>query len=666
MCVAGSYLKRQTPLFVKSRYRLDLELLASGDQSKASYSKKKKKKSNTNATASQPVIEIRKMKRSKAGTDTRRRRPRPAESPPSRSAGAGRPIITTMRQLATTAAVLLLSSLLVAGKTGPVVLAAVSCSPSSSSAVAVEVGIRSALGNTVWKRRTAIFGSDPRFVGRSRQRSLSSRNLSPAASSSSGSSCGLDDTWTVSSEARQPAASSSGGGGDIREILPAFFRPGSADERDQLLSAEYAYQSKGPSSRTGSCCDDGPETELDLLESLAVPCSAVRQVRLSVAGKSPATAAAAAAPSESRGGASAAAVAAIGTRNLVFWENMIAGAISRSVAQTLMHPANTMKTIFQNARTPMKMVDFMTPSGFRRLSVGAGANFVLSVPHGAVNFAVLEFVRKQLSNAVERTPFLSERADTIGPGLDFMSSAISTITCSVVSTPQMMITDNIMAGNYPNLVSAIKGLAQSRGVSGFYAGWWPGLVGKIPSYALTWTIFQQLKRVRDTISDRSATNFENTVMGCIASGTTVCIMIPLDTIKTRLVTQAGLAASERAYKGIVDCAIKVAREEGIKTFYRGLSPRLISVVPMIGIQFGVYEFMKNAMVGRPAPSLVTAKKEEKQSAPTDDAEYGSLEVMQEAAMEVAASPEHPYPAPHFIKRFHKQVKKGNWWKKSTK
>jgi solute carrier family 25 S-adenosylmethionine transporter 26 len=34
----------------------------------------------------------------------------------------------------------------------------------------------------------------------------------------------------------------------------------------------------------------------------------------------------------------------------------------------------------------------------------------------------------------------------------------------------------------------------------------------------------------------------------------------------------------------------------MKTFYRGLVPRLISVVPMIGIQFGVYEFMKRSMI----------------------------------------------------------------------
>ena len=43
------------------------------------------------------------------------------------------------------------------------------------------------------------------------------------------------------------------------------------------------------------------------------------------------------------------------------------------------------------------------------------------------------------------------------------------------------------------------------------------------------------------------------------------------------------------------------REEGLLTFYKPLAPRLVSVVPMIGIQFGVYEFMKRTIGNLPAP-----------------------------------------------------------------
>ena len=161
-------------------------------------------------------------------------------------------------------------------------------------------------------------------------------------------------------------------------------------------------------------------------------------------------------------------------------------------------------------------------------------------------------------------------------------------------------------------------------------------------------------------------------MGCLASGTCVCIMIPMDTIKTRLVTQASSAAFKSGavqYKGIIDCAVRVAREEGISAFYRGLPPRLVSVVPMIGIQFTVYEFMKRVMqkralerkqaadaLQRQIPPLKPPFMREKKEKEEEFDPYSSLEILQEASMEVAASPEHPYPAPHFLRIMRKKTK----------
>lgn len=65
-------------------------------------------------------------------------------------------------------------------------------------------------------------------------------------------------------------------------------------------------------------------------------------------------------------------------------------------------------------------------------------------------------------------------------------------------------------------------------------------------------------------------------------------MTPMDTVKTRLVTQLNYPDLV-PYKGIADCFSRVLKEEGVGAFYRGLWPRLLRVVPMIGIQFGVYE-----------------------------------------------------------------------------
>ena len=176
------------------------------------------------------------------------------------------------------------------------------------------------------------------------------------------------------------------------------------------------------------------------------------------------------------------------TPALSFFENMVCGAISRSIAQVATHPANTMKTLLQSNRgsgNPITIQTLAKPENMKMLTRGAGAQFIMSIPHGAVNFAVLEYVRRRMYNLAMKSTWASEKSKqsaAFGPVLDFMSSAVATVCCSVISTPQMMVVDNIMAGTYSNFPNAIVGLTKDKGIAGFYGGWWPGLVGKIPSY----------------------------------------------------------------------------------------------------------------------------------------------------------------------------------------
>ena len=61
------------------------------------------------------------------------------------------------------------------------------------------------------------------------------------------------------------------------------------------------------------------------------------------------------------------------------------------------------------------------------------------------------------------------------------------------------------------------------------------------------------------------------------------IMIPMDTVKTRLVTQTAQPGVV-PYKGVLRTLSRIVKEEGVGPIYRSLTPRLVSVVPMIGIQ----------------------------------------------------------------------------------
>lgn len=61
-----------------------------------------------------------------------------------------------------------------------------------------------------------------------------------------------------------------------------------------------------------------------------------------------------------------------------------AGAVARSIAATAVHPLNVIKTMLQTKGGKMPAWTWAV------LSRGAGSQFIMSVPHGAINFAVTE------------------------------------------------------------------------------------------------------------------------------------------------------------------------------------------------------------------------------------------------------------------------------------
>ena len=99
------------------------------------------------------------------------------------------------------------------------------------------------------------------------------------------------------------------------------------------------------------------------------------------------------------------------------------------------------------------------------------------------------------------------------------------------------------------------------------------------------------------------------MLGAAAGAVGTLATIPLDVLKTRLQTQAQLPAGERAYtsyagqsllRALRCCPVRspvrtkdavrtIAREEGVRAFWRGCGPRLVQTMPAAAITFSVYE-----------------------------------------------------------------------------
>ncbi|CAG9823618.1 unnamed protein product [Phaedon cochleariae] len=89
------------------------------------------------------------------------------------------------------------------------------------------------------------------------------------------------------------------------------------------------------------------------------------------------------------------------------------------------------------------------------------------------------------------------------------------------------------------------------------------------------------------------------VYGGVASCVSEFGTFPIDTTKTRLQIQGQKLDKNHAqlkYKGMVDCFLKVAKQEGFATLYSGIWPAVLRQATYGTIKFGTYYSLKNIIV----------------------------------------------------------------------
>ncbi|EDV95279.1 mitochondrial 2-oxodicarboxylate carrier [Drosophila grimshawi] len=90
----------------------------------------------------------------------------------------------------------------------------------------------------------------------------------------------------------------------------------------------------------------------------------------------------------------------------------------------------------------------------------------------------------------------------------------------------------------------------------------------------------------------------------------VCIMQPLDVVKTRMQIQripgVGATAIEAHYNGVFDCFAKMYRQEGLASYWKGLIPPVLAETPKRAIKFLIFEQSKQYFLfGSPTPTPFT-------------------------------------------------------------
>lgn len=166
-----------------------------------------------------------------------------------------------------------------------------------------------------------------------------------------------------------------------------------------------------------------------------------------------------------------------------------------------------------------------------------------------------------------------------------VSEAILAVT--PIETLKTRVTDDIRrgTGNYTGSVDAMMKILKSEGPMGLYMGLVPTIAKQATNQAVRFPVQFYCKNYM-TGGDKSleASPMYNGAAGAIAGAVSVLLTMPQDTVKSRMQGEE----AKKLYKGTLDCAQQILKNDGIAFFYSGTWPRMIRVSLDVAITFAIF------------------------------------------------------------------------------
>jgi len=142
---------------------------------------------------------------------------------------------------------------------------------------------------------------------------------------------------------------------------------------------------------------------------------------------------------------------------------------------------------------------------------------------------------------------------------------------------------------YKNVVDALIKIGRNEGMAGYFTGCLPTVVRGLSINVGMLMTYDSFKKWNSSwAGDGTQTN--RFVSGALSGWCASTVSLPFDFIKTRLQKQTPNADGTLPYKGVLDCARKVAQQEGPLALYQGYGTYVIRITPHIML---TWVFMDN-------------------------------------------------------------------------
>uniref|UniRef100_A0A672R9K7 Mitochondrial coenzyme A transporter SLC25A42 n=1 Tax=Sinocyclocheilus grahami TaxID=75366 RepID=A0A672R9K7_SINGR len=116
------------------------------------------------------------------------------------------------------------------------------------------------------------------------------------------------------------------------------------------------------------------------------------------------------------------------------------------------------------------------------------------------------------------------------------------------------------------------------------------MVRVIPYAAIQFCAHEQYKRILGQyygFQGKALPPVPRLLAGSLAGTTAALITYPLDMVRARMAV-----TPKEMYSNILHVFVRISREEGLQTLYRGFTPTILGVVPYAGLSFFTYETLK--------------------------------------------------------------------------
>ncbi|KAF1834225.1 mitochondrial carrier [Decorospora gaudefroyi] len=326
----------------------------------------------------------------------------------------------------------------------------------------------------------------------------------------------------------------------------------------------------------------------------------------------------------------------------------LAGGFAGCAAKTVVGPLDRVKILFQTRNPqfakytgswsgfPTAIYDIYLTTGVRGLFKGHSATLLRIFPYAGIKFLAYEQIRARvIKSHAQETPgrrfvsgsaagmmsvFLTYPLEVIRVRLAFETkdqgrgSSLASIIKKIYAEQPPPVSHNIPgggAGPHPitaTATHALETLTPRSGLSNFFRGFTPTLIGMIP-YAgasfLAHDSMSDLMRIPllapyttlpNTFRPESPTTshkpaqlryWAELTTGGIAGFVSQTVSYPLEVIRRRM--QVGGVVGDGHRLGIVEVGRRIYWERGYKGFFVGLTIGYVKVVPMVAVSFFAYE-----------------------------------------------------------------------------